>query len=198
MARPVIHKNLAAENQYLTEMLRQAGLKAEAQLVAARIQTILIDEIHHRTKNMLAVVTAIVKQSMRSASSIVAAEAAISTRLAAMAKAHALLLKADLKEARLASIIEGAIEQHDTIASRISAHGEEVSIMPASILPLTLILNELCTNATKYGSLSIPAGSVSLTWGLNPTAKCLTVRWIEKNGPAVRTPRVKSLAACRT
>ena len=53
------NSKLTAQNAYLTEMLRQAGLDAEAQVVAARIQTVLTDEIHHRMKNMLTMVTSI-------------------------------------------------------------------------------------------------------------------------------------------
>lgn len=184
--------NLTAQNAYLTELLRQAGLDAEAQVVAARIQTVLTDEIHHRMKNMLTMVTAIVRQSMRSATSIAEAEAAISTRLIAMAKAHDLLLKADLKSASLSSIIHGAIEQHNTSAGRISITGGEVQIIPSSILPLTLILNELCTNATKYGALSRAGGSVALTWELDAGETGLTIRWVESGGPVVVAPTARS------
>src|SRR5665213_1855929 len=102
---PVKNDTLTVQNAYLTKMLKQAGLDAEAQVVAARIQSVLTDEIHHRMKNMLTMVTAIVRQSMRSATNIADAEAAISTRLMAMARAHDLLLKANLKSAGLASII---------------------------------------------------------------------------------------------
>lgn len=189
------NKELSDENAYLTEMLRKAGVDADAQRVAAKIQSVLTDEIHHRMKNMLAMVSAIVRQSMRSASSLAGAEAAISTRLAAMTKAHALLLKADLKVAGLATIIKAALEQHDTIANRISAQGEKIDIAPANILPISLILNELCTNATKYGSLSTPAGSVDLRWGLDPAGKMLTMKWTERDGPIVVSPRTKSLGS---
>src|SRR6195952_1884379 len=92
---------LTVQNAYLTEILRQAGLDAEAQVVAARIQTVLTDEIHHRMKNMLTMVTAVVRQSMRSAANLADAEAAIGARLIAMAKAHDLLLKADWQSAGL-------------------------------------------------------------------------------------------------
>ena len=183
---------LTAQNAYLTEMLRQAGLDAEAQVVAARIQSILTDEIHHRMKNMLTMVTAIVRQSMRSATTLAGAEEAISTRLIAMAKAHDLLLKADIKSASLTTIIQGAVEQHDTAAGRISIAGPEVHIIPASILPLTLILNELCTNATKYGALSRQGGSVALTWALDEQGTTLTVRWAESGGPPVIEPQARS------
>src|ERR1700710_1300852 len=100
--------SLLVQHAYLTEMLKQAGLDAQAQAVAQRIQVVLTDEIHHRMKNMLTMVTAIVRQSMRSAGSLVEAESAISTRLIAMARAHDMLLKADLKSAGLRAVVQGA------------------------------------------------------------------------------------------
>jgi hypothetical protein len=63
--------SLSVQNAYFIEMLKQAGLDAEAQAVAQRIQIVLTDEIHHRMKNMLTVVTAIVRQSMRAATKLV-------------------------------------------------------------------------------------------------------------------------------
>ena len=92
---------LTARNLYLTEMLRQAGLDAEARDVAERIQRVLTDELHHRMKNMLAMVAAIVRQTMRTAGNLQDAEAAIGARLMAMAKAHDLLLKSDWKSTGL-------------------------------------------------------------------------------------------------
>jgi two-component sensor histidine kinase len=185
-------KKLTAHNAYLTEMLRQAGLNAEAQAVAARIQKVLTDEIHHRMKNMLTMVTAIARQTIRNATTLAGAEEAISKRLIAMSKAHDLLLKAELKSASLNTIILGAIEQHDTASGRISISGDELEIIPSSILPLTLILNELCTNATKYGSLSREGGRVALAWSLDDQGTVLTVRWVESGGPPVVPPETRS------
>ena len=172
------NSKLTAQNAYLTEMLRQAGLDAEAQVVAARIQTVLTDEIHHRMKNMLTMVTSIVRQSMRSAQTLEQAENAIAVRLIAMSKAHDLLLKADWQSAPLATVIEGAIEQHNTAAGRIQMQGDNIEVASASILPLSLLLNELCTNATKYGALSRDGGIV-------------TLRWVESGGPPVTPPTAK-------
>jgi two-component sensor histidine kinase len=175
-------------------MLKQAGLDAEARDVAERIQTVLTDEIHHRMKNMLTMVAAIVRQSMRSATSLSDAESAISTRLIAMARAHDLLLKADLKSALLSSVIAGAIGQHNTAKGAIDVSGDEVEITPSAILPLTLILNELCTNATN-GALSLEGGRVSLAWTRDVTSGGLVVRWIERGGPLVGPTGNKSFGS---
>jgi two-component sensor histidine kinase len=172
---------LTAQNAYLTQMLKQAGLDAQARDVAERIQAVLTDEIHHRMKNMLTMVTAIVRQSMRSAQGLAEAESAISVRLLAMARAHDLLLKADWQSAGLLAVVRGAVEQHDTAATRIVVQGTDLQIPSAAILPLTMILNELCTNATKYGALSDDAGRVEIGWDIAEEA--LVLRWTEIGGP---------------
>jgi two-component sensor histidine kinase len=187
------HTSLTARNAHLTEMLKQAGLDAEARDVAERIQRVLTDELHHRMKNMLTVVAAIVRQTMRTAGNLADAEAAIGTRLVAMAKAHDVLLKADWKTASLATVIHSAVEQHDTALGRILVHGPELQIASSAILPLTLALNELCTNALKYGALSGDAGRVAVTWTVKDVV--VTLRWEENGGPHVAVPMRKSLGS---
>ncbi len=177
------NRQLTAQNAYLTEMLKQAGLDAEARDVAERIQTVLTDEIHHRMKNMLTMVTAIVRQTMRTADSLAAAEAAISLRLLAMARAHDLLLKADWKSASLLAVVSGAVAQHNTVEGRIIVGGTDIQIASATILPLTLTLNELCTNAIKYGALSKEGGRITVSWSAD--AANVTLHWVESGGPAV-------------
>ena len=184
---------LAVRNVYLTEMLRQAGLDAEARDVAERIQRVLTDELHHRMKNMLAMVAAIVRQTMRTAGSLQDAEAAIGARLMAMAKAHDLLLKSDWKSTGLLTVLKSAVAQHDTAAGRIAVTGSDMQIASSAILPLTLALNELCTNAAKYGALSNDAGRVDLTTQTDD--KTVTILWAERAGPPVRAPERKSLGS---
>jgi two-component sensor histidine kinase len=184
---------LTARNVYLTEMLRQAGLDAEARDVAERIQKVLTDELHHRMKNMLAMVAAIVRQTMRTAGNLQDAEAAIGARLMAMAKAHDLLLKSDWKSTGLLTVLKSAVAQHDTAAGRIAVTGSDIQIASSAILPLTLALNELCTNAAKYGALSNDAGRVDLT--ARADDKTVTILWAESAGPPVHAPKRKSLGS---
>lgn len=184
---------LTARNVYLTEMLRQAGLDAEARDVAERIQRVLTDELHHRMKNMLAMVAAIVRQTMRTAGNLQDAEAAIGARLMAMAKAHDLLLTADWKSNGLHAVLKSAVAQHDTAAGRIAVTGSDMQIASSAILPLTLALNELCTNAVKYGALSNDAGRVDLTCEADD--KTVTILWAESGGPPVHAPERKSLGS---
>jgi two-component sensor histidine kinase len=173
-------------------LLDQAGIDSAQRDIAERIQAVLTEELHHRMKNMLAMVTAIVRQSMRSASNLASAEIAITARLMAMAKAHELLLNADLKAANLTDLIRGATEQHNVAAGRFQFQGDELVVMAASILPLMLMINELCTNAAKYGALSTERGSVLLSWKLDGTGKQLLLKWVESGGPVVTAPGAQS------
>jgi two-component sensor histidine kinase len=176
-------KQLTAENAHLTEMLKQAGLDAEEHALAERIHGVLTNEIHHRMKNMLTMVTSIVRQSMRTASSLADAEAAIDVRLMAMAKAHDLLMQTDLKSAELHEVIIGATQQHDTAQGRITLTGDDTKIRPSLILPLTLAINELCTNAIKYGAFSQDSGHVTINWSTKDGT--FTLRWEEIGGPTI-------------
>jgi two-component sensor histidine kinase len=163
--------------------------------IAARIQSVLTEELHHRMKNMLAMVTAIVRQSVRASDSLEAAGRAIETRLMAMAKAHDLLLKADLTTAKLTTVVADAIEQHAAALGRIRVKGDEIEIVSGAIVPIALVLNELCTNATKYGALSVINGEVLLEWTRNASEEAMTFRWVERGGPAVAPPERRSFGS---
>jgi two-component sensor histidine kinase len=142
-------------------------------------------------KNMLTVVAAIVRQTMRTAGNLADAEAAIGTRLLAMARAHDLLLKADWKAADLSAVIHSAIEQHDTAAGRIVLQGPGLQVASSTILPFSLAFNELCTNAVKYGALSGNAGRVQVSWTVKDGV--VVIRWEESGGPTVVAPARKGL-----
>jgi two-component sensor histidine kinase len=146
-------------------------------------------------KNVLAMVTAIVRQSIRAAASLEQAEIAITRRLVAMGRAHDLLLKADWKAAGLGEVVGNAIAQHDADARSIHLEGPDIEVCSSVILPLTLIVNELCTNATKYGALSRDGGMVSFTWARDEKAGTLVFVWRESGGPAVLPPTARSFGS---
>jgi two-component sensor histidine kinase len=183
-------QSLESQNRFLVGLLEKAAANTIERDVADRIQSVLTEELHHRMKNMLAVVTAIVRQSIRTSDNLATAERTIAARLMAMASAHDLLLKVDWKIAKLKAIVSGALEQHNTGLKRIVVEGEEIDIVSGAVVPITLLLNELCTNAVKYGALSNENGHVLLTWAR--TGASVTVRWVERDGPAVTPPGRKS------
>jgi two-component sensor histidine kinase len=190
-----------AENIGLRELLTQAGLDAARLLAQAgidaseneaakQLQRLLLEELHHRVKNTLATVIAITSQSLRNAESLEEGRIAVENRLFALGRAHDLLLEANWAKAQLGSVIHAAIEPFDDPrSSRFSLREINLDVDAVAVLPLTMSLNELCTNALKYGALSVPAGRIEITPSVDDKAKRFKLSWREMGGPIVREPK---------
>jgi len=195
---------LTAENDSLRLLLEQAGIDAEVLLeqagidakereAADKLQKLILEELHHRIKNTLATVSAIASQSLRTATSIEHGQQAIEGRLIALGRAHDLLLQARWANADLASTIRGATEPYDSEGEgRFSISGPDIKITSGAVIALAMTLNELCTNTTKFGALSVPGGSVDIAWNVDEGKQRLQMTWSEKGGPSVRAPSRKS------
>ncbi|HEY1979282.1 MAG TPA: sensor histidine kinase [Xanthobacteraceae bacterium] len=191
---------LEVENANLRELLRQAGIDA-AQLLARagidaaegqaakRLQRLLFEELHHRVKNTLATVIAITSQSLRNAENLAEGRLAVEQRLFALSRVQDILLEAHSSSAKLSDVIRAAIEPFDSQdEKRITLRDSHIEIGPGAVLPLAMSLNELCTNAVKYGALSNNTGSIDITSTVDEEARLYILTWIEKGGPAVLTP----------
>jgi two-component sensor histidine kinase len=184
---------LRLENANLRQLLEQAGIDAAQQDVAERLQRIILEELHHRVKNTLAIVHAIVTQSLRSSSDMRQAEAAISSRILALGRVHDLLLRSNWSGARLEHLLRAAIEPFAAPgAEQFIVQTADIEISPSAALPLVMTLNELCTNAVKYGALSTPEGRIEITPKINKGEKQLRLTWTEKGGPPVQVPTRRS------
>src|ERR1700716_3940265 len=195
---------LAAENVSLRLLLTQAKLSAETLLAQAgmsakerepadKLQKFILEELHHRIKNTLATVSAIASQSLRTATSIEHGQHAIEGRLIALGRAHDLLLQARWANADLANTIRGATQPYDNEgAGRFSIAGPDIKITSGAVIALAMTLNELCTNTTKFGALSVPAGSIDIAWKIDEGMQRLQLTWSEKGGPSVRAPSRQS------
>ena len=195
---------LAAENDGLRLLLEQAGINARALLKQAGIeakereasdnlQKLIMGELHHRIKNTLATVSAIAGQSLRTAPSMAHAQKAIEGRLAALGRAHDLLLQVQWANTSLATTVRAATEPFDNDgAERISIEGQDLSISSAAVISLAMTLNELCTNTTKFGALSVPTGRVAISWAVDENAGALNLNWMEMGGPKVSAPTRRS------
>ncbi len=191
---------LEAENAGLRQMLTQAGLDASQLLekagidatqqeAAARLQRLLLEELHHRVKNTLATVMAITSQSLKNATSMEQGRQAIAHRLIALGRAHDLLLQTSWTSASLPVIVHAAIGPFDTSgAKRFVVQLVDIDVGPAAVLSLALALNELCTNAVKFGALSNASGHVEINSVLDEKAQRFKLIWEEKGGPAVTEP----------
>ena len=195
---------LTAENDSLRLLLEQAGIDAKVLLAQAgidakereaadKLQKLILEELHHRIKNTLATVSAIASQSLRTATSIAHGQHAIEGRLVALGRAHDLLLQARWANASLEHTIRGATEPYISIGSgRISIQGPEIRITSGAVIALAMTLNELCTNTTKFGALSVPAGRIEIVWKIEDGMQRLHLTWSEKNGPTVHAPSRQS------
>ena len=192
---------LTTENDSLKLALEQAGIDAKALLVqsgidaeerdaAEKLQHLIHAELHHRIKNILATVGAITNQSLRTATSMAHASSAIDGRLAALARAHDLLTRVSWDNATIDSTIRNAIEPFDQGRSRFIISGEDIRVTSSSVIAFAMTLNELCTNTTKFGALSLPAGQVRLSWKVD--GERLQFEWAESGGPPVSEPTRKS------
>ncbi len=192
---------LTTENDSLKSALEQAGIDANALLIqagidaeerdaAGKLQHLIHAELHHRIKNMLATVGAITNQSLRTATSMAHASSAIDGRFAALARAHDLLTRVSWENATIDSTIRSAIEPFDQGGGRFIISGEDIRITSSSVIAFAMTLNELCTNTTKFGALSLPTGQVRLSWSVD--GERLVFEWAESGGPLVIEPTRKS------
>jgi two-component sensor histidine kinase len=205
MAGPIVPQEfLKAENVGLRLLLEQAGIDARALLaqagidaehreIADRLQKLILEELHHRIKNTLATVSAIASQSLRTATSIEHGQHAIESRLLALGRAHDLLLQARWSSSGLTHIVRSATEPYDIEGEgKFSIAGPDLQITSGAVIALAMTLNELCTNTTKFGALSVPSGRVAIAWTVDDKNQRLHLTWRETGGPEVHAPTRRS------
>ena len=153
-------------------------------------QALLVRELHHRVKNTLASVLAIMGTTARTADNIEEFKTAIFGRIQSLAKTH-LLLADDLKTVDFTDILRSELDAFDNeIGGRVTLRGPEVALTSQVAVSLGMAIHELTTNAAKYGSLSVYGGRVDVTWSvtIDATRRTLTFDWIESGGPPVNEP----------
>jgi PAS domain S-box-containing protein len=151
---------------------------------AEQQQRLLVNELNHRVKNTLATIQSIAFQTLRGASDLPAARAALDGRIISLARAHDLLTERSWSGADLRDVIVRAMEPF--AAGQIELSGPSLEISPKHALALSLALHELATNAAKYGALSIASGRVQLGWSV--VARVMRLSWRESGGPSVKPP----------
>lgn len=154
---------------------------------AEEARTLLMREVDHRAKNVLAGVQALVM--LMAADTVPDFKQALLGRIHAMARAHTLLAANRWAGGDLAALIREELAGWD---GRIAVEGPPVSLDADLVQVLALSLHELATNAAKYGALSAAGGSVAVRWSLDPPTgrpDRLRLEWIERGGPVVREPQ---------
>lgn len=181
------------ENADLRRLLAQAGIDAAEQRVVEKLQRLLLEELHHRVKNTLAIVMAIASQSLETAESVEHGKKAIEHRLVALGRVHDLLLQANWTSTTLTAILRTAIDPFDIAGGgRFIVQSSNIEVSSAAVLPLAMVLNELCTNAVKHGALSNVTGRVEINASVDVVRKQFRLRWAERGGPVVRKPTHRS------
>lgn len=171
-------------------VLRLADEAAAERHQANSRQELLIAELNHRVRNILGVIRGLIRQSQPEESAVKDFVKVVDGRIHALARAHNQITDDHWGPAPLEALIEAeaaafAAEKE----SSIIASGPSVLLNPQGYSTLALVVHELVTNSTKYGSLSVD-GSVHLDWELNGQGD-LVIVWQEVGGPPVSKPTRK-------
>jgi PAS domain S-box-containing protein len=150
-----------------------------------RQAVILAREAEHRTKNILATVNAAVQLSESDTPD--GLKAAIRGRIQALANAHTLFVESRWSGAELNQLVAKELSPYRTDGERALIEGPRIVLEPTVAQTLAVTVHELATNAVKYGALSVPCGSVQMSWSQSPDGE-LAIRWTELGGPPVAPP----------
>ncbi|MCT2557644.1 PAS domain S-box protein [Tsuneonella sp. YG55] len=177
-------------------LLTVQALGEQAGRVFERLRTnehekLLLHELNHRVKNILAVVHAVAQQTFRSAGSLEEARSVLEGRLVAIAKAQDMLVSQNMRGAVLKEIIESALAGTGIDGGRAILSGPEVAVSPRHAIMISLAIHEMATNAMKYGAFSTGSGRVSIEWGFDEDRENFMFGWRESGGPTVSPPTRK-------
>lgn len=159
---------------------------------------LLLRELTHRSKNLLAVIQAMARQTANHAGSIDTFLAQFGSRLQALAASHDLLVRESWYGASLGELIRSQLSSYlDGAVVQVTIEGPAIALKPEAAQNLGLALHELAINAAKFGALSVPTGRVSITWTRRESAadNALELDWREKLGPKVKTRRKKGFGS---
>lgn len=189
--KTVTHKaSIMSEANVVGEALEQASLTIAAREASLRKETektvALAREVAHRTKNVMAVVAAIARQSIRSSKSPQDFAIIFEGRLGGLARSLDLLVETDWEGVALAALVNHQLSAFAE-DQRFSASGPHVLLAPPAVQNLGMALHELATNAVKYGALSAATGHVTIHWQAEDGRFTLT--WTERYGPPVEAPQ---------
>jgi two-component sensor histidine kinase len=154
-------------------------------------QAILVRELHHRVRNTLATVQALVGATARSVTSIREFNRSFAARIAALARTNALLTEDYWQTVPLRGMLMNELQPFsERRHQRFKLDGPAVDLSADLAIPLSMALHELTANAARYGALSVRKGCVAVTWKVVPCEgkRRLHLAWVEHNGPPVEEP----------
>ena len=151
-------------------------------------QTMLVAELNHRVKNILAIVQSVASQTVRSSSTLENFADAFTGRLRALAIAHDILTETRWIGIGLNELLLAVLEPYRTPEEpRIGVAGPAVLLPARAVVPLSMVLHEMATNAAKYGALSTRRGHIDITWQVSgDIEKSVELVWREQGGPTAK------------
>jgi two-component sensor histidine kinase len=154
-------------------------------------KTLLLRELDHRVKNVMATVSSIARLTNRLETDPQAAFDAFQKRIQALAQTHTLLTQANWSGAPLTDVLRAELLPFGK--RRIELKGPDVLLSSRAAIAFSLVLHELATNAAKYGALSSPEGRVAVHWTV--LDQWLRLTWQEDGGPPVKPPDRKGFGS---
>ena len=152
---------------------------------------LLLRELTHRSKNLLAVIQAMARQTARQAGSVDSFLNRFGARLQGMAASHDILVREGWYGASLNELVRSQLAAYVADESHVSIDGPDLVLKPEAAQNLGLALHELAVNAGKHGALLVPEGRVSVRWQRQSDGdkELIAFNWQERNGPKVKMRR---------
>jgi two-component sensor histidine kinase len=151
-------------------------------------------ELVHRTKNLLAVVQALISQTLRQGGTLEQFQERVNGRIQGLAQSIDLMVSRDGRGVSLRTLIERQLTAFTAGKAQLEISGAEILLKPDVVQTLGMAFHELSTNAVKYGALSVPGGRLEVSWQREAPAghePVLTLHWKEIGGPPASPPEHK-------
>ena len=171
----------------LEVLVRLSEAAGQERARAHERQELLIAELNHRVRNILALIRGLISQSRRAGQDVESFVSTLDDRIKALARAHDQITADRWGPARLSDLIE--IETGAYLGAKrvgVKMDGPPLLLHPSAFTTLALVIHELTTNAAKYGALS-DSGTVSVRWHQDEDGS-LILEWEEEGGPVVVAP----------
>ena len=151
---------------------------------------LLLRELTHRSKNLLAVIQAMARQTAKHSGTVQAFVERFGERVQALARSHDLLVAESWRSASLHDLVRSQLAYYiDRQPDHIVIEGPEVKLRPEAAQSLGLALHELAINAVRHGSMSKSGGRVNISWQRHDKNDGFEFLWRESGGPKVTAPK---------
>ncbi len=156
-------------------------------------QQLLVGELNHRVKNILAVVSALAQQIARRSGSMEEFKNGLIGRIQGLARTHQILAAASWSDVPLQGLMEAQLAVFVGAPERITMTGPDVRLKARAANAYSMVIYELATNAMKYGALAEKSGRLEVTWRFETidAKRCLVLNWREIDGPRVLSPETE-------